>query len=699
MQSVTPTFTPDDDRPGLTVVDPIENKQFPLETAAPVDLETAPAEGFSFPVDGATSFVTDRLALPYVVPVYARDAEGDLCFEGEHHANETLPAGEYLLELMAPVRLYVSVDAEVTVRSSDDRLTIEFDRPTRVRLGARSQHDVPAGTVRTTAEPAALAAAISTFGSALKTTAPDRAFPTLRGHPPRLVLDDTLEIPAEFDPPETGIRLVVPPDTGALYAAAPLAYYLGATVSVGDEPRLETDRGFTDPLGQGEHDLERSLERVLRHCFFLDCVVRTEGLYRTALYERRVVEERVDLDFAELYAMDPAARLEAYRSVPVETVEDLHPAWSLVTYVTPESRHARSLPFLANDLSIVRAAPTDSQSPAQSTPSTRAQTPFSADVDAFVRAVSDDASRERRLETGAFVSPPDADAFERAWLGEGVPVGANKLLDGAFENALAESPEPETIEITVACTDDAMAEELEGSLYGGRDELPFEVSVHRRPSVAELESLLAAEVDFFHYVGHVEDGAFVCDDGTLSPATLESVGVDAFLLNGCRSYDLGVDLIEAGGVGGIVTLSEVGNPDAVAIGRLIARLLNGGFTLRTALSVAQRTRLVGAQYVVVGDGSAAVTQSGGGIANRCHVTPVGDRYRVTIHVYHAQAGMGGLYIPYVDGVDHHFVAGGDLPPLELSRDELRRFLALEEIPVEVDGEFYWSSDPLLERAL
>jgi hypothetical protein len=37
--------------------------------------------------------------------------------------------------------------------------------------------------------------AILTFRSALKTTSPERSFPTLRGHPPAIELNDRLEIP------------------------------------------------------------------------------------------------------------------------------------------------------------------------------------------------------------------------------------------------------------------------------------------------------------------------------------------------------------------------------------------------------------------------------------------------------------------------------------------------------------------------
>ncbi|GAB3034648.1 hypothetical protein [Natronobiforma cellulositropha] len=688
---VAPTFRPDDDRPGLTVVDPVRNKRYPLQTSDPVTLHESDPDAFCVPVDVATAFTAASLLLPYVVPTVVRDRHGRMLTEVEHNAYEPLGDGEYHLELMTPIRLCLRVEGPLTIASSDRRLAFAFDGPTRLHLGARSPHERPAATVTTTTEPAALAAAVSTFGSALKTTSPERSLPTLRGHPPRLELGDALEIPATVEPPATGVRLVVPDDRAAVYAASSLAYYLGATVTVGDEPRLETDRGFTHPLGRGGPAFERSLEEVLEQLFFVDCLVRTEGLYRIDLDERHAVEERLDADFTELYHMDLSARLEAYLSLPFEAVADVFPPWQLVTHVTDDPENARLLPFLANDLSIIRSGDTDTPSSAG---------PPALGLEEFVRSAAPSDSAGLGLD--AFVSPPETDAIEQAWAGPGVPVGANKLLPAGFEHGLTAAASSDRIEITIVCNDPRMLAEVDGVAYGDREELPFDVTVHREVTVEELRGIFAADTDFVHYVGHVEDGAFVCRDGTLPAESLTDVGVDFFLLNGCLSYEIGVELIEAGSVGGIVTVSEVGNPDAVAVGRLVARLLNTGFTLRSAVDVARSYRLVGAQYVVVGDGGAAVTQSGGGVPNVCHVESAdtdGDRpYRVRLQLYHcSDTGMGSAYIPYIDGIDRYFLVGGELPTLSLSGSALTRFLRLEGIPVEFDGEWYWSTDEVFEE--
>ncbi|WP_207589498.1 hypothetical protein [Halomontanus rarus] len=787
---MNPTYHPDDDRPGLTVVDPVQNARYPINTTAPVEPESTDPDCFYFPVDSAIAFTTEKVVLPYVVPAVVRDREGTMLLETEHHAYETLPEGEYILELMAPIRLSVRVRGAVTIASSDERLAIAFGEPTRVRLGARSLHERPAGTVTTTAEPDDLARAVSTFGSALKTLSCERSLPTLRGHPPRLELGDELRIPAGLEPPESGVTIVVPPERTAIYAVSSLAYYLGATVVTGSNPRLETDRGFEHSLGETGAAFERSVERVLRHVFFLDCLTRTEGFYRIDLYERRRVEERLDVSFDELYEQSLAEQLAVYLSIPFETVADLQPAWQLATHVTPALENATVLPFLAADLSVISTVPgstdeladgstepelegeldlnleleakaepeleseakpeSESKSTSEPEPST------DGDVDPTIDELTRSTTRPNRdrnrpsLESESFVSPPDVEALEQAWLGDGIPIGANKLVPRAFDNGLERSPSDGDVEITIVCNDSRMLAELDGELYGDREELPFDVTVHRDCSVAELRALIAAETDFFHYVGHVEGGGFVCRDGILEPESLVDVGVETFLLNGCRSYGTGLALLEAGSVGGIVTVSDVGNPDAVAVGRLIARLLNTGFTLRSAVDVARSYRLVGTQYVVVGDGGRSVTQSGGGVPNVCRIEtgperesaldgdhdtdddvadedgdgdenesenedtqpktdtvtdtttaplegPV-DRYRIRIRLYHgSQTGMGALYIPYIDGIDQYFLVGGELPLLELSGGALARFFRLEEIPVEVESELYWSSDGRFEN--
>src|SRR5699024_12393364 len=110
--------------------------------------------------------------------------------------------------------------------------------------------------------------------------------------------------------------------------------------------------------------------------------------------------------------------------------------------------------------------------------------------------------------------------------------------------------------VTVVRNDAAMHEAcgFVDTIYGECD-LPFEVAVERDLTPDELREVLTDSTDFVHYIGHIEAGGFECVDGTLDAGTLDAVGVDAFLLNACQSYEQGMRLVEAGAIGGIVTLS------------------------------------------------------------------------------------------------------------------------------------------------
>lgn len=690
-----PTFRSRGEPPGLVIRDPVQGRQFPLETPGPVEPRPSARDRFRFPVDAAATIDADRIDLPLVVSTYVRDADGDLVAEAEHFAYEDLPPGEYVVELMAPIKLYLRVEGALTVASSADHLRLDVDGDAPVEVGARSNHRRPPATVTTTDDPEDLLAAVSTFGAALKTTSPERSLPSLRGHPPRIERGDELRIPEGLAPPETGIRIELPPERAAVYAASTLAYYLGATVEPGPEPRLVAD-GVDRALGRPGRPLEEAARDVLERTFLLDCVARTEGLYRVDLHERRELDERVDVDWAALYEASPAERLRRYLSIPREAVADLVPTWRVATYATPAPANDRLLPFAVNGLSPIR---TSAVRHAAAAPARER-----LGVDEFLRSA--DASRTRSDSPGAgrdrtadasYVSFPSTDALEVAWLGEERPIGANHLLEAGFENKLARARPGAGIDITVVCNDPAMAAEYDGadrSLYGERDELPFDVDVHYDLSREELADVLATDADFLHYVGHSESTAFVCRDGRVDAGDLDRVGPYAFLLNGCTSYEQGVRMLDGGSVGGIVTHSDVGNDDATAIGRSIARLLNAGFSLRAALEIARDRRAVGTQYVVVGDGGAQVAQNEAGTPVRYRIDSREDgRYDLRVETYPTlEAGMGAMYLPYLDGVDTHYLTGGPLPSFTVDATQLARFLRLEELPVLFDGERRWSSE-------
>jgi len=247
--------------------------------------------------------------------------------------------------------------------------------------------------------------------------------------------------------------------------------------------------------------------------------------------------------------------------------------------------------------------------------------------------------------------------------------------------------------MTIVVNDSRMDEErdLVDSTYGDREHLPFDVTVRRNLTVSELRAQLREDCNFLHYIGHTEAEGFECVDGMLDAVTLERTGVDAFLLNACTSYRQGLHLIEAGAIGGIVTLTEILNDGAVHIGETLAKLLNAGFPLRAALTVARDESVLGGQYIVVGDGGMTVAQAASRAPNLLEIEREDDGYGVTIRAYATDtAALGTMYVPHLENNEEYFLCSGS-ERFETTAAELDHFLDLEDVPVRAGGDgIQWS---------
>jgi hypothetical protein len=670
---------------GLAVVDPIERHRYVLSTGA-TQLTVIEPSRFLFPVESAVSIRTDGITLPSVVSIHVRDERGAVVARAEHHAAEQLPSEAYIIEVSAPVKLYFRVEAALDITADAEGMTIGFDGEREVLIGARSHHEQPAATVRTPAEPEAMMAAISTFGSALKTTTPERSYPTLRGHPPTVELGDSLDL-AGLEPPDTGVTIEIPPEYESIYAVAPLSYYLGATVEPGPKPLLRTDRGFEHSLA-GPQGFEQTVARTLKQTFFLDCLTRTEGLYPVDLHERRVLEGKLGLDFPTLYEQPLAAQLETYLSIPYRTIAEHVPTWKLTADIAATAESIEYLPFVVSDLAVVRSV-----NPVINP----GETAMASDVEGETTPEPSDEGggfvNEPDIDTEEpFVRPEPADSLEQTWIGEGTPLGASKASLTAYRNRLERTPAEGDIEITVVCNDAAMDDEraVEAS-YGERADLPFDVTVAHDLTTDELADELAARTDFLHYIGHVDSEGFACTDGRLDARQLDSVGVDAFLLNACQSYRQGMALIEAGAIGGIVTISDILNSEGSKMGRALARLLNTGFPLGSALEIARGESIMGGEYLVVGDEGLAITQVNGGTPNLSKISRDNTGFQLKFKTYPtSQRGIGSLVIPLLEDNSEYYLSSGKIRIFDILGSTLEKFFSIENMPVKFEGHLYWS---------
>jgi hypothetical protein len=683
------------DPAGIEVVDRVEQLRYQLHTPEPVSPTQVPADEFYFPVGTGVRVRSREFVLPSVVSVFVRDDSGGIVREIEHLESASLSEGSYILELSTQIKTYVEVDGPVEITADLLQVRFSFPEPQEIDVGVRSRHTRPAATITTTADPVDLMTAVGAFGSALKTTSPERSFPTLRGHPPAVELGSSLDVPASVEPPETGVRLEAPPVCDAVFPLASLSYYLGADVVPAEQPRLVTDTGFEYAFDYPE-GYEDDVERVLKQLFLLDCLARTEGFYGVTLRERSALEDHLALDWGRLYDQPLAERVASYLSVPYAALENQVPAWRLTAHVEPTAETVTQLPFVVDDLAVVRTVDTEQwecSAPSATAPSGAGGLTRSA-AGSSNGAVSRSVSSATRRADRTYVEFEAADSLEQAWLGEGVPVGASKLLPAAFRNRLDREVTSDDIAITIVLNDARMAEErdLVDGAYGDREHLPFNVTVRRDLTAEQLQAELRKDRSFLHYIGHTDEDGFECANGKLDVDALDGAGIDAFLLNACRSYRQGVGLIEAGAMGGIVTLSEVFNGGAVRMGETIARLLNAGFPLHAALEIAREESVLGGQYIVVGDGGMTVAQPASRVPFFPDISPDGDGYSLAVQTYITDnAGIGSMSKPYLEQAEEFFLSSGTRASYHVTTAELEQFLELEEMPVRFREELQWSS--------
>ena len=711
---------------GLEIIDPIETRRFTFRTAGRVEPTPTGTEEFAFPVAKACEIRTDGFALPYTVPVTIRTRDGTFKENLSPPASSAFPNGEYLVELDAPIKIYFRVDSLLGVEVNTDDVVFDFGEEAAVRVGARSFHNSPAETITVPDDPEAMMEAVSAFSSALKTTSPERSWPTLRGHPPRVERGDELDIPDHLEAPDTGITIEIPPEYGQVYAVAPLAYYLGADVVPGDTPVLTADAGVIRYLGDDATEVSETAGELLKRVLLLDCVTRTEGYYSIDLHERNVLEPQVDLDFAEVYDATPSERLATYLSVPDEAVESITPTWHRVTHVEPTPDAVELLPYVVKDLSIVRIEPQDEtvDTPTESQRVTeeaigsfvRRTTP----TEDFVRSAGTRRTRSRTIEeddgemnaaergipgVGEYVPLPDVDAMEQVYVGDKTPEGGAKLLPEAFEN---DAPEPTegVIEITVVCNDEEMREEWDAvsEIYGDRDDVYVDVDYRFAVPTDELRDLLTDDNDLFHFIGHIDGLGFECPDGILDANTIEETAATAVLLNGCRSHNQGIALIEAGANAAVVSLGDIGNEGAIEVGETLGRLLHHGFSVGKAMEIVREYTSIGKNYLVVGNPGMVVAHIKDGIPVLYRISVKRDSsecdefFTVEPVAYPTSVrNVGSLLVPYLSSINSKHVAVGPCYKTSISKEEFMQAFLEDKAPMVLDGELVWSDVWLQER--
>lgn len=689
----------------IHVIDNIENTDFEIRTPERIDPTPIDPDEFYFPVDRGISFTASAVVIPQYMAVYVHGLDDESLVKNTTVGEEVeLDVGRYEIDFPnTPMKLYLRVESGIEIRYSDSETHVFFDRPSTVRLGARSLHDRPADTVVTTGQPEDMMAAVSALSSAFKTLTPERSFPTLRGHPPELSVGSELSVPASLQRPETGVEIGVERSLSQVYTVAPLAFYLGAKIvpTDGDDPYVEA-AGTRLPLDRGDGFTE-GVHRTLERQFIFDCAIRTEGLYAVELHERTVMEAATDLDFAETYDLPFDERVVTCFDLPAEAFA-LPSTWHLAADVASDPEHANLLPYFVNDLAHIRSddhseQPTTAEATPEeiqnflrngTAPTTRSTRP---------RFRSPDAKQGGRTVTfEEVITPPEADALGHAWVDDHFPIGAAKPTIGSFRKRHDSTPGDSPLtQVTVVCNEENMREESE-VMYGFRDLVNLNAEVLFDLETDELREVLERDTDFFHYIGHVDQEGMRCPNGPLDLQSLEHTGVGAFFLNACESYEQGMALLEAGARGGIVTVADVYNVIATKFGRRVARLLDAGFDLYGALDVGQDGTLAGGSYAIVGDGRARICEPTDGMPMLYDIESGGNgAFKVNVHSYPTLTYDIGTMTSYsIDSENCKYIECGTNRIAEVDSYHLDFLLQEDGNPIQIDGELYWSDNVSIE---
>ncbi|MFC4541122.1 hypothetical protein ACFO5R_04170 [Halosolutus amylolyticus] len=646
---------------GLEIIDPIERIRQRLLT--PKKVEPVPSRGrkIPYPVDTTRQIITNSLTVLTKESIYVHNDEGVLIAEVNPNQSLSLPDDRYVLDISSGMKVYFAVDSSMDIDFGSEDSEISFGSATEVVIGARSFHTNPAGTIKTTTDPSDLMKAVSLFSSALKTTSVERSYATLRGHPPIIELGNKLNIPDQFERPETGITIEIPSDVRHVLVVAPLAYYLGAKVVPGAEPLLRTPTGYSFRLGNGD-EFESTVERVLRQVFFLDCIVRTEGEGPGPLYERQVVEPHLEFDIEETYNESLASRTEIYLKEPFETVMSYLPTWPVTTKLEENEKNVKFLPHLVEELSVIYTTQDDT---------------FSNKSASHVLHEETRATAHQRWNT----------------VRSSTVMGRSPL--SAFRHSLDRSPRSGPIKIEVVCNDPKMNSEFVSvhSKYEERDRFPLEVTLHHNLTKDEFGDILAKNSDFLHYIGHIDREGFRCSNGKIDASKIDTVGATAFFLNACQSYRQGRQLIELGSQAGIVTLDDVKNREAVEVGSIVAQLLSHGFPMYATMDITRTVRTGGQQYQIIGAGKTTVSQPESGSPLLGIIKRKLGKRTIDCHTYITELStLGGIHRPRIEPVDAYHLFPGNAGETPVTKRQLVDFLESGDFPVLLDSELRWSKE-------
>ena len=583
----------------LTVRDVIEGEEMRIRADREPDRRPALPELFPSPVDGGVSFEAESLVIPEYASIVFRDIDGD--HVARHNDSIELERGSYCIEVNGVTKVLIRVtDVEIvaTGDGTPDPVTISFDRPRTVSVGARSFHTRPEATITVPDDPGALAEAVSLLGSSIKEFSPERSWPTLRGYPPRIERGASLDVPSQLFVPDTGVDVVARATYEDVSRLSTLSYYLGARMVTGDAPAIRLRTGYEERLPTEGRALEERVTELLRTWFLLDTLARTEGYVPSDRYEYEQLGPELHFYPPNLADRSMSERLMEYLEVDPETVAPFLPAWPTETVLRPVPASAELLPHLAHVLAPIRVRgasdPAASNAPVAVATSPQAHSeldPLGSPAATLGGGNGRPATSGRPVAT---TETPSPDA-------EPVSEGAAVLSAEAYENRLRRQiPERGDVNVAVLFEDPGRVQAVSESLSE-----PAELDGIGSLSVsaptsgeAAAEALSDSSFDVVFCGSSVT--ADVVETDRLSGPDGETGAPALTVFEGAKRTSVGVDAVSRGGSCALLLDGDVPSDQI----RSLLGLLTAGSPLAVAARLGLSDERIGARYV--GDPATAI---------------------------------------------------------------------------------------------
>lgn len=629
-----------------------------------------------YPMDDVLTGRAKQLTLSHLghAEIVALDEDGEMVNHDIISAENTsreLVDQHNLLRIDSHLHVLIQFDSRAVVsQQAENQIVVNFEHPTPVTIAFLSLLKHPRHTVTVPRTSSGIATALTYASSAIIQDTCARAAPTNRGHPPKIEFSDEIDIPADLrrNFVTSNLELKLPDNLKALFPAAPLAFYLGAAVTVERrrQPKVQSTTTEFEHQFSSLPAFQFEAARLLRRIFYLDNLVR---------FEQTFAIDSPDLDVLSLAKFTPEAyadapledRLETALAVDYDRIEPMLPPWHSLVYIEPSYEHATILPYLLSNLSQVFL-------PSAQSASDTGRIPPGGGTDGHSEPLS------VQDPAGPYVG----------WLGQSAPSGMYEATPQAYRHRDSYlGDETKSADVTLLCTDANRRAELSEilSIYRGKSPLPIEVDVLTDASRAEILAAFETEVDLLHVVGDCSDG-IDCEDGTVRPSDISTSNVRLFYLDGPASKRTGREILDRGSVAGIVpTKSTTDTPRPVSVHRDLLRLITAGMPLAQAARYVEWYNTDG-QVSILGDGTALLSHPEEYYLAPTHIKPIGQQqFRVTIETMLPENGY-----MYSIPIDPHHQLSGNAFELTLSASDLQTLLNDMETILRYNGEFYQNEE-------